>query len=395
MRGAEVPGDGSTVADAHPDAGGGDTSAHSDGAPADGSAAETGVDVGSDGAWSAGNPSGSCGAGVPAAGRAVDTSNPTTVVGTGTADSCTFSQLQAAVAKAGIITFDCGDSPVTIHVTSTLNLVTTKDTVIDGGRKVTVDGGNAVQILNFLSSNFQANDHGLTLQHLTLAHGKTTPTQAIPAAPAPCSQGWDDGEGGAVYVRDGRLTVIDCIFSDNHGAQLGPDTGGGAIYVLGSKTGTVIVGSTFIANSASNGGAVGTLFSNMSIYNSLFQGNMASGSGANNDDATMCSVINNGQNEVGSGGNGGAVYNDGASVNVLLCGDAILNNAAGAKAFGGGLFFTSNDLGGTLTIQDTTMTGNTGGHWTNVSTGTTKDAGTAVGTNTKSLSITGSTLQGL
>jgi len=106
-------------------------------------------------------------------------------------------------------------------------------------------------------------------------------------------------------------------------------------------------------------------------------------------------VINNGQNEVGSGGNGGAVYNDGASVNVLLCGDAILNNAAGAKAFGGGLFFTSNDMGGTLTIQDTMMTGNTGGHWTNVSTGSTKDAGTAVGTNTKSLSISGSTLQGL
>ena len=400
MRGAEVPGDGSTVADAHPDAGGGgDTTARSDGAPVDGSAAEIGADadvaVTAAGPWNAGNPNGSCAAGVPAAGKAVDTSNPTTVVGTGTASSCSFSQLQAAVAKAGIITFDCGDAPVTIHVTSTLNLVTTKDTVIDGGQKVTLDGGNAVQILNFSSSNFQANDHGLTLQHLALVNGKMTPTDAIPTAPAPCSQGWDDGQGGAVYVRDGKLTVIDCIFSGNQAAQLGPDTGGGAIYVLGSKAGTVIVGSTFTGNSASNGGAVGSLFSNMSIYDSLIQGNMATGNGANSDDASMCSVINNGQNEVGSGGNGGAVYNDGASVNVLLCGDAILNNAAGAKAFGGGLFFTSNDMGGTLTIQDTTMTGNTGGHWTNVSTGSTKDAGTAVGTNTKSLSISGSTLQGL
>ena len=52
-------------------------------------------------------------------------------------------------------------------------------------------------------------------------------------------------------------------------------------------------------------------------------------------------------------------------------------------------------MGGTLTIRDTTMAGNTGGHWTNVATGTTKDAGSAVGTNTKSLSISGSTLQGL
>ena len=79
----------------------------------------------------------------------------------------------------------------------------------------------------------------------------------------------------------------------------------------------------------------------------------------------MCSAINNGQNEIGSGGNGGAIYSDGNDVNVTLCGDAILNNAAGTNAFGGGLFFTSNNFGGDLRITDTTMTGNTGGHWTN------------------------------
>jgi len=388
-------GDAVTGVDGHPDgAGSEDANRPPDVNAVDGGVSDTGtVTMGA--LWPAGNLAASCAAGVPPAGRAVDTSNATTVVGSGTADSCTFSQLQAAVAKAGVITFDCGDDPVTIHVTSTLKLVTTKDTVIDGGRKITLDGGGAVQILNFDSANFQANDHGLTLQHLALANGRMTPTQAIPAAPAPCSQGWDDGQGGAVYVRDGSLTVIDCIFTGNQAAQLGPDTGGGAIYVLGSKAGTVIAGSTFIGNSASNGGAIGSLFSKMSIYDSLLQANMATGNGANYDDASMCSVINNGQNEVGSGGNGGAVYNDGASVDVLLCGDAILNNTAGAKAFGGGLFFTSNDMGGTLTIQDTTMTGNTGGHWTNVSTGGTKDAGTAVGTNTKSLTISGSTLQGL
>ena len=65
------------------------------------------------------------------------------------------------------------------------------------------------------------------------------------------------------------------------------------------------------------------------------------------------------------------------------------------NAFGGGLFFTSNNMMGTLTITDTTMTGNTGGHWTNVATGTVTNAGTAVGTNTKSLTISNSTLQGL
>jgi len=342
----------------------------------------------------AGNPDGSCSTGIPARGQPADVSNPTTVVGTGTPASCSFSQLQAAATKGGIITFSCGSGAVTIAVTATLNLPTTKNTVIDGGNKITLDGGNAVQILRFYSANFRANDNGLTLQHITLINGKTAPTLAIPTAPAPCSQGWNDGEGGALYMRDGNLTVIDSIFMNNQGAPLGPDTGGGAIYVVGSKNGVLIVGSTFSNNAASNAGAVGCLFAELDVYNSLFANNTALGNGANNDDATKCSAINNGQHETGSGGNGGALYSDGNSVNITLCGDAILNNSAGQGAFGGGLFFTSNNMGGTLSIADTTMTGNTGGHWTVVSSGSVTNVGTAVGTNAKSITVTNSTLQG-
>ena len=217
----------------------------------------------------------------------------------------------------------------------------------------------------------------------------------IPTAPqAACSQGYDDGEGGALFMRDGNLTVIDCIFDGNQAAQLGPDTGGGAIYIEGSKHGAVIVGSTFTNNSGANAGAVGALFAELDIYNSLFQNNIATGHDANNDDASMCSVMNNGQNEIGSGGNGGAIYGDGNDFNIILCGDAVLNNAAGMNAFGGGLFFTSDNCRGILTITDTTMTGNTGGHWTNVTTGSVTNVGTAVGVNAKSITITNSTLQG-
>ncbi|HET9953198.1 MAG TPA: hypothetical protein VFQ61_01775 [Polyangiaceae bacterium] len=346
-------------------------------------------------AWDAGNPDGSCSAGLPARGQAVDTSKPTTVVGSGLAASCTFAELESAVTRGGIVTFDCGPAPVTIAVTSTLRPPTNKNTVIDGGRKVTLDGRQAVQIMNFTSPDFRANDNGLTLQHIRLINGKQTPTEAIPTAPAPCSQGWNDGEGGAIYVRDGFLTIIDSIFENNQAAPLGPDTGGGAIYVLGSKGGLTIVGSTFRNNSASNAGAVGSLFAELNIYDSLFTGNVALGHDANNNDPKTCSAINNGQNEVGSGGNGGAIYSDGNSVNVTLCGDVIRDNAAGTKAFGGGLFFTSNDMGGTLTIKDSTLSGNTGGHWTNVSTGSVTNAGTAVGTNAKSLVIENSMLQGV
>jgi hypothetical protein len=347
-----------------------------------------------------GNLNGYCHAGVPTSGQAASVSSPTTVVGTGSPASCTFSALKAAVSNAGVITFNCGSDSVTIPVTATMTLSTAKDTVIDGGDTITLDGGHAVQIFNYNSANFQATETRVTLQHLALVNGKTTPTDVIPPAPAnepACSQGYDDGQGGAIFMRDGNLTVIDCLFDGNQAAPIGPDTGGGAIYMEGSKHGAVIVGSTFSNNSGANAGAIGALFAELDIYNSLFENNAATGHDANNDDTsmTMCTVMNNGQYEIGSGGNGGAIYGDGNDFNITLCGDAVEDNAAGENAFGGGLFFTSDNMAGVLTFADTTMSGNTGGHWTNVSTGSVTDAGTAVGTNAKSITITNSTLQGL
>jgi hypothetical protein len=371
--------------------GAGSSSGSSSGAGSGSSSGSTG----DGGTPHAGNPNGSCSAGVPSQGQPADTSHPTTVVGTGTAASCSFASLQAAVATGGIVTFDCGTAPATIAVTATLSVPTTKNTVIDGGNRITLDGGHAVQILRFDSANFQANENRLTLQHISLVNGKQTPTKAIPTAPPPCSQGWDDGEGGALYMRDGNLTVIDSIFTNNEAALLGPDTGGGAIYVLGSKHGMLIVRSTFTGNTASNAGAVGGLYAELDVYDSLFTGNTAAGNGANNNDPSKCSVMNNGQNEIGSGGNGGALYSDGNSVNVVLCGDEIDGNAAGGQAFGGGLFFTSDNMAGTLTITDTTMTANTGGHWTNVSTGSVTNAGTAIGVNAQSITLTNSKIQGV
>jgi hypothetical protein len=373
----------------------------SSGTSSTGGSGGSGATVGTGGSGgsmtTAGNPNGSCSAGVPSNGKPADVSN-STAVGTGTPASCTFAALNAAVANAGAITFNCGDAPITIPVTATMKLSTTKDTVIDGGNKVTLDGGHAVQILNYDTGNWQVTETRLTLQHLTLANGKTNPTDMIPAAPAgetACSQGYDDGEGGALYMRDGNLTVVDCIFTGNQAAELGPDTGGGAIYITGSKHGAVIVGSTFTNNSGANAGAVGSLYAELDLYNSLFQGNTATGHDANNNDTsmTMCTVMNNGQYEIGSGGNGGAIYGDGNDFNITLCGDAVLNNAAGANAFGGGLFFTSDNFAGVLTITDTTMTGNTGGHWTTVKSGSVTDAGTAVGVNAQSITVTNSTLQ--
>ena len=348
------------------------------------------------GPWAAGNPDGKCtNLTVPPEGKAADVSKPTAVIGSGTPASCTFAALSAAVAAGGVITFNCGAAPVTIPVTATMTLPTAKNTVIDGGRLVTLDGGGKTQMLRFDSPDFQKNETRVVLQHLRMINGFVPGSKPIPQAPAPCSQGFNDGEGGAIYMRDGNLSVIDCIFENNKAAPVGPDVAGGAIRMLGSKHGVVIVGSTFLGNSASNGAGVGCLFSELDVYDSYLDGHTATGHDANNNDPQKCAVMNNGQNEIGSGGNGGALYSDGNSVNVVLCGDKITNNHAGTNAFGGGLFFTSNNFGGTLTIADTNIASNTGGHWTQTQSGAMKNAGTAVGTNCKSLTIINSTIQGV
>jgi hypothetical protein len=290
-------------------------------------------------------------------------------VGKGSPDSCTFSALNAAVTKGGIVTFDCGDAPVTIAVTSTLVPATSSSgapvaVVIDGGNKVTLDGGKAVRLISWQHPTWRTSQDTLTLQHLALVNGKTTPTQAIPACPPSggisntmCSTGFDDGEGGAINMRDGNLRVIDCTFEDNEAALLGPDTGGGAIYMLGTAAPSYIVGSTFRGNKAANAGAVGMLWAGAFILNSLFDGNSAVGTGANNDTPSACTCMNNGQNQVGSGGNGGAIYKDGGDGAALtICGSQIQNNSA--NEFGAGVFLTADGSGAKLVIDDTVFKNN-------------------------------------
>jgi hypothetical protein len=302
------------------------------------------------------------------------------------------------VSTGGIITFNCGDGLVTIPVTATLKPPTSNaynhesplTVVIDGGDKVTLDGGNAVQIINWNhSGSWRVNKDTLTLQHLRLANGKITPTQAIPACPpsgsisnTDCSTGYDDGEGGALFMRDGDLRVIDCTFENNQAALLGPDTGGGAIYLEATGSPAYIVQSTFRNNTASNAGAVGMLWAGAFIFNSLFEGNSAVGTGANNDDPTKCTCINNGQNQTGSGGNGGAIYKDGGDGAALtICGTQIRGNSA--KEFGAAIFLTADGSNAQLILDDSLLKDNSSpiSYW-NWCTGVSTDNPHAAGSTT-------------
>ena len=211
------------------------------------------------------------------------------------------------MATGGIVTFDCGPSPVTITVTSELPV--TKDTTLDGGGLVTLSGGKSTRILH-IKSAWNVATPLLTVQNLALIDGHTSDV----ANTTSTAQG-----GAAIFEDGGSLTVIDSTFTNNQCASTGQDVSGGAIN--GQGIGTLIVqGSTFTGNSGSNGGAIGTQDENVTVVNSTFTGNSATGTGGN----------------PGNGGDGGAMSYDGAMVSWTMCGDTFSHNHANAS--GGAVF---------------------------------------------------------
>src|SRR5215472_11428661 len=93
-----------------------------------------------------GNPDGH--AFVPPAGRAVDTSHPDQVIGRGTPAGCTSAAVVRAVARGGVITFNCGPRPLTITMTATAKVVNTRHRIVlDGRGLITLSGVGRRQIL--------------------------------------------------------------------------------------------------------------------------------------------------------------------------------------------------------------------------------------------------------
>jgi hypothetical protein len=89
---------------------------------------------------------------VPRAGRAVNVSHPDHIIGRGTPARCTSAAVVRAVAKGGIITFDCGPQPVTITMRRTAKLRNTSHRVVlDGGGRVTLSGAGKRRILYLIS----------------------------------------------------------------------------------------------------------------------------------------------------------------------------------------------------------------------------------------------------
>jgi hypothetical protein len=286
---------------------------------------------------------------VPAAGGPEDSSKPTEIVGTGTAASCTGEAFVQAVAKGGVITFNCGDAPITIVVPRTAQVFNNKGPkiVIDGGGKVTLSGEGKRRILYqntcdeslvYTTPHCQNQDHPqLTLQNLSFVDGNAK------------GETKEGGGGGAVFVRGGRLKIINSKFFRNVCDDVGPDVGGGAVRVLSQfdNQPVYIVGSTFggkpeLGNVCSNGSGLSSIGVSSTVINTVFSHNRAIGRGANPA-----------KSGTPGGGSGGAIYNDGNTFRLSLCGVVMEDNHANEG--GGGIFFVSNDRSGTLAIQDSML----------------------------------------
>jgi hypothetical protein len=289
---------------------------------------------------------------VPAEGQAEDVSSPTTVIGTGTAASCTADAFVAAVAKGGIITFDCGDEPTTIVLSTTAKVFNDKGTklVIDGGNKVTLSGGGKVRIL-YMSTCDKAQVYPPGKGDCNTNPGVQLVVQNITfidaSAKGIADANGNNAGGGAIYAQGGSLKVVNARFFNNVCDDLGSDLGGGAIRKLdylvdpgvGPKRPVWIVNSTFggkpgLGNSCANGGALSSIGVSWNIINSLLSENTAVGHGAND----------------GDGGNGGAIYNDGNEIVLNITSSLLENNKANEG--GSAVFFVSNNKSGSITLTD-------------------------------------------
>ncbi|WP_376787315.1 hypothetical protein [Micromonospora halotolerans] len=293
-------------------------------------------------AFRAGNPDGH--ATVPAEARAVDTSRPTRTVGTGTPASCTSAAVVKAVAAGGIITFDCGPAPVTIRMKATAKVVNSHGprVVLDGGGKVTLSGGGERRILyqntcdqaqGWTTSHCQNQDHPqLTVQNLTFADGNSTGDRT------------EGGGGGAIFVRGGRLKVVNTRFVNNRCDRTGPDLGGAALRVLSQHDNkpVYVVNSTFTGGVCANGAATSSIGVSWTVLNSVFRDNRAVGNGANPS-----------RSGTPGGGSGGAIYCDGNEFTVRIAGTIIEDNTANEG--GGAVFFVSNNRTGTMKIEASTL----------------------------------------
>jgi hypothetical protein len=151
--------------------------------------------------------------------------------------------------------------------------------------------------------------------------------------------------------------VVNCRFFNNVCADSGPDVGGAAIRVFSQynnqpvyMVNTTFGGADGYGNVGANGGGISSIDVSWTLINCLFSYNRAIGNGGNPA-----------QTGTPGGGSGGAIYNDGNTMTLSLCGCLIDSNEV--NAFGSAIFFVTDDHSGNIVIQNSVIRNNIGGSW--------------------------------
>ncbi len=239
---------------------------------------------------------------------------------------CTLSdQIRAANRDAGVGACPAGRGTDTIHLNRDIVLrarlpkITSK--IIIMGNAHTISGDKTTRIFDISETG------NLTIHNLTMRQGRNA------------------GQGGAIRLLGGKLTIMDSTIRDSSAGH------GGAIY---SENGSLnIVNSELKANSARfSGGAIASQGgSSIALVNSNISHNSALGSGGALDDTSGILRLVNSTISHNAASYGGAIFsiggasamNDSPQESSLTIVDSMISNNT-AKLFGGGLNSSSSKL---------------------------------------------------
>jgi hypothetical protein len=193
----------------------------------------------------------------------------TTVVGNGTAASCTATALAGAVTSSDLVMFSCGPSPMSITMSAAITI--NANSTIDGGGLITLRAAAGAR-------HFTVNSGTTNLRNLTLTGGSTSTcggSVAVGAAGRVVLDGTivtanntTDYGGGLCIATGGSLDLLNSSVTGNRSTA-----GGGAI----KNTGSLYVRFSTIASNSTDGtgGGVFNAGASMDIGYSTVSSNVA------------------------------------------------------------------------------------------------------------------------
>lgn len=265
---------------------------------------------------------------------------------------CNQVALQSALAGGGNVTFNCGTATITLISPLTI----TQNTTIDGGGQITLSGGGTTRMIEHTAGT-------LTLQNITLTNGRAQGVNT-------------DANGSAIRSRyqgtAPRLNLDNVTISSNTtnltsvSGGLSPGDFGGAVFTQGGYL--TVTDSTFSSNTSTNsaGAAIHGLRSDMVITDTTFSNNVSNGGGQGGAIYVDGAQPNNGIVRITGGTfSGNTAFNQGGALyvhlyqnndTVMIDGVSFLNNQVNGGTNGlGGAFSGGN---GRVTVLNSLFSGN-------------------------------------